>query len=226
MDKFLTPAALARCLPFALFMVLLAIRGELSAQEDGSIDPRWLYGVSVLVVSGALFWFARRYEELIRAHWLTLRELLWSVLVGLGVFYLWIHMDYAWMTLGEPSATFRPVNPDGELQWGLIAIRWIGAALMVPVMEELFWRSFLMRWIDNQNFQQVDPKSVTVKALALSTLAFATAHTLWLAAIMAGLAYALLYQRTGKLWAPIVAHAVTNGVLGVWVVLTGNWQFW
>ncbi|CAN6484449.1 unnamed protein product [Victoria cruziana] len=154
------------------------------------------------------------------------RETLLSVGVGLLVFGLWIHLDHPWLTVGEVTASFRPVDAEGQLQWDLIAVRWVGAALMVPVMEELFWRSFLMRWIDNPDFQQVSPRTVSFKALALSTLAFATAHTLWLAAIVAGLAYAWLYQRTGKLWAPIVAHAVTNGVLGVWVVITGNWQFW
>ena len=52
------------------------------------------------------------------------------------------------------------------------------------------------------------------------------AHTLWLAAIVAGLAYAWLYRRTGSLWIAVIAHAVTNGALGVWVVTTGNWAFW
>jgi CAAX prenyl protease-like protein len=55
---------------------------------------------------------------------------------------------------------------------------------------------------------------------------FTLAHTLWLGAVVAGLAYAWLYWRTGKLWVPVIAHAVTNGVLGVWVVMTGNWAFW
>jgi CAAX prenyl protease-like protein len=67
---------------------------------------------------------------------------------------------------------------------------------------------------------------VTLKAVGMSTLVFMLAHTQWLAAIVAGLAYAWLYKRTGSLWTPILAHAVTNGVLGVWVVLYGNWQFW
>jgi CAAX prenyl protease-like protein len=52
------------------------------------------------------------------------------------------------------------------------------------------------------------------------------AHTLWLAAIIAGLAYAWLYIRTGKLWVAVLAHAVTNGLLGAWVVFTGNWGYW
>ena len=70
------------------------------------------------------------------------------------------------------------------------------------------------------------PQSVGVKAIVLSTFVFMLAHTLWLAAIIAGLAYAWLYVRTGKLWVPIIAHAVTNGMLGVWVVTTGKWAFW
>ncbi len=226
MNSFISPAALARCLPFVLFMVLLAARGQLAESPLAGLDARWVYGVSVLAVSGAMWWFWKQYEELIRAHWLTLREAALAVAVGVVVFALWIHLDHPWLTVGEATASFRPVDADGQLQWGLIVVRWVGAALMVPVMEELFWRSFLMRWIDNPDFQKVSPRTVSFQELALSTLAFATAHTLWLAAIVAGLAYAWLYQRTGKLWAPIVAHAVTNGVLGVWVVITGNWVFW
>jgi len=75
-------------------------------------------------------------------------------------------------------------------------------------------------------FEGVDPRRVGLKAIVLSTFVFTLAHTLWLAAVIAGLCYAWLYVRTGKLWVPVIAHAVTNGALGVWVVMTGNWQFW
>ena len=37
----------------------------------------------------------------------------------------------------------------------LVAVRWIGATLVVPVMEELFWRSFLMRWFQRTQFETV-----------------------------------------------------------------------
>jgi CAAX prenyl protease-like protein len=83
-----------------------------------------------------------------------------------------------------------------------------------------------MRWIQQPVFESVSPAQVGLRAVVLSTFVFVLAHTLWLAAIVAGLAYAWLYIRTGKLWAAVLAHAVTNGVLGVWVVMTGNWQFW
>jgi CAAX prenyl protease-like protein len=108
----------------------------------------------------------------------------------------------------------------------LVALRLFGAAIVVPVMEELFWRSFLMRWIQAPVFEGVDPRAVGLRAVVGSTFVFTLAHTLWLAAVVAGLVYAWLYIRTGKLWVPVIAHAVTNGVLGAWVVATGNWQFW
>ena len=72
----------------------------------------------------------------------------------------------------------------------------------------------------------VDPRRIGIKAIVLSTFVFTLAHTLWLAAIVAGLAYALLYRSSGKLWCAVIAHAVTNGLLGIWVVQTGQWQFW
>ena len=146
--------------------------------------------------------------------------------MGLAVFALWVQLDAPWMTIGAPSAGFTPLTAAGTIDWPLVAVRWIGAALLVPVMEELFWRSFLMRWIERPVFEGVDPQRVGTRAIVLSTFVFMLAHTMWLAAIVAGLAYAWLYVRSGKLWLPVIAHAVTNGALGAWVVATGNWQFW
>jgi CAAX prenyl protease-like protein len=173
----------------------------------------------------AAWW--RDYGELARQTLPTPVELLVSVGVGLAVFGLWIQLDAPWMTLSVDSApVFIPKTADGGLDWPLIGARIAGAALLVPVMEELFWRSFLMRWAQNPVFEGVLPAQVGLRAVAIATFLFVLAHTLWLAAAMAGLAYALLYVRTGKLWTAVIAHAVTNGVLGVWVVKTGNWQFW
>ena len=220
----LSRAALVRILPFGLFMLLLALRGAVAGNAD--IDARWIYGLNVVLVGGLLLWLRREYGELVRQLAPNTRELLLAIAVGFIVFVLWISLDAPWMALGEPTASFVPVDAAGQLIWPLIAVRWIGATLVVPVMEELFWRSFLMRWVDNVRFEAVMPQRTTLKAIVLSTFVFTLAHTLWLAAVIAGLAYAWLYVRTGKLWVPIVAHAVTNGVLGVWVVATGNWAFW
>jgi uncharacterized protein len=224
MNQWMSKAAWARVLPFMLFMALLALRGQLEQLNLAGVDARWAYGLSVLVVSASLLWYRKHYDEL--RPWPSVRDVLLAGVVGFVVFELWIRLTYPWMMLGEATASFRPVDAQGQLLWPLIVVRWIGASLMVPVMEELFWRGFLMRWIDNPDFEKVDPRQVSYKAMALSTLAFMLAHTQWLAAIVAGLAYAWLYRRTGKLWVPVLAHAVTNGVLGAWVVVFGHWQFW
>ncbi len=222
----LSRAALVRVAPFAAFMMLLALRGMVPADGSWGIDPRWIYGATVLVVGALLAWFWREYGELVSQTWPTLTETALAVAVGLVVFVLWISLDAPWMKLGEATAGFTPLDAQGRIDWPLVLVRWVGAALIVPVMEELFWRSYLMRWIQSPQFGSVVPQKVGMKAVVLSTFVFMLAHTMWLAAIVAGLAYALLYLRSGKLWLPIIAHAVTNGALGVWVVVTGKWAFW
>lgn len=219
-------AARLRALPFLAFMVLLALRGALPEGGLWGIDPRWIYGLTVLVVGGMLIAWWREYSELARGTGPGFVETLLAIGVGLIVFVLWIHLDAPWMTLGEAAASFRPLRPDGSLDWPLVVVRWIGASLVVPVMEELFWRSFLMRWLQRPGFTTVDPRQVGLRAVLISTALFVLVHPLWLAAALAGLAYAWLYVRTGKLWTCVIAHAVTNGVLGIWVVATGNWAFW
>lgn len=222
----LSRAAWQRVLPFAVFMGLLALRGVAPQDDRWGFDTRWLYGLNLLLVGGLLAWHWRDYGELVRQNWPGAMELLVAVAVGLGVFGLWITLTAPWMQIGQATAAFVPVDAQGRLLWPLIAVRWLGATLLVPVMEELFWRSFLMRWVQSPVFEAVDPRRVGVKAIVLSTFVFVLAHTLWLAAAVAGLAYALLYRQTGKLWVAVIAHAVTNGVLGIWVVRTGNWAFW
>ena len=219
-------SAIVRCVPFALFIALLALRGAVPDDGSWGIDARWIYAVSVLAVGLLLLLWRREYGELVVQTFPGWRELLLAVAVGAFVFWLVITLDAPWMRLGEATAGFRPVDQQGQMLWPLVAVRWVGAALLVPVMEELFWRSFLMRWIESPQFEGVDPRRVGLRAVVLSTFVFMLAHTLWLSAILAGLAYAWLYRRNGRLWSPVIAHAVTNGMLGMWVVLSGNWGFW
>jgi len=220
-------SAWVRVAPFVFFMAILALRGFVPVDGSWGFDARWLYalqagGTAVLL---AVWW--REYGELARQAWPTARETLLAVAAGVAVFALWVNLDAPWMTLSMGAAEpFVPRTAEGGLDWPLIVVRIAGAALLVPVMEELFWRSFLMRWIQQPVFEAVQPSAVGLRAVVLSTFVFVLAHTLWLAAIVAGLVYAWLYIRTGKLWVAVIAHAVTNGVLGVWVVATGNWQFW
>lgn len=220
----LSTAAFARCIPFFVFMAFLALRGYLPA--DLGLDARWIYGAQTVVVAGLLAYYWRGYGELARQNLPDARETGWAVVVGIAVFAIWIQLDAPWMQLGSATASFVPLDAAGQPIWTLIVLRLIGAALVVPVMEELFWRSFLMRWVQHPSFERVDPQTVGMKAIVMSTFVFTLAHTLWLAAVVAGLAYAWLYRKTGKLWTAIIAHAVTNGLLGIWVISTGRWEFW
>jgi CAAX prenyl protease-like protein len=214
-----------RVLPFVVFIALLALRG---VRPDDSaplgIDSRVLYALQAGAAGALLLLWWRGYAELLRPP--RLGPLALSVGVGLAVCWVWVTLDEPWMRIGEASASFEPIGDDGRLLWGLIAVRWLGATLVVPVMEELFWRGFLMRWLERVDFTAVDARSVGLRAVLASTCVFTLAHTEWLAAAIAGLAYAQLYRATGSLWTAVVAHAVTNGVLGAWVVLFGHWRYW
>jgi hypothetical protein len=144
--------------------------------------------------------------------------------VGIAVWYLWVSLNASWMIIGSPEG-FDP-RTDGRIDWAMVAVRIAGAALVVPVMEELFWRSFLMRWIDDVNFEQVDPRAVRPLSVAITVVLFAFEHNQWLAGIVAGLAYSLLYMFQRGLWSAVIAHAVTNAVLGIWIVRSGMWTYW
>lgn len=108
----------------------------------------------------------------------------------------------------------------------LVVTRLFGAVLVVPLMEELFWRSFIMRWLSAPSFLKVDPRAIGAMPLVVSSALFATEHHLWLAGLLAGLAYGWIYMRSANLWVPILAHAITNAALGAWVIRTGSWTLW
>ncbi|PIX75256.1 MAG: CAAX prenyl protease-related protein [Rhodocyclales bacterium CG_4_9_14_3_um_filter_68_10] len=217
-------AAGFRAIPFVLYVAFLLLREMLPGLAP-SADARWLYGVQVGVVAIALALFAPRYRELADLRALPAREWLVAFVVGVAVFALWIRLDVGWLVIGE-SAGFDPRDESGRIVPALALMRVAGAALVVPVMEELFWRSFIARWIDRRDFLALDARALSVRALALSSLAFGFEHSLWFAGILAGLAYGGLYRASGSLWPAVIAHAVTNALLGVWVLATGNWQFW
>ena len=139
-----------------------------------------------------------------------------------GVMRLVLGAD--WMTIGT-AAGFDPTTA-GRIDWPLVAVRIAGAALVVPVMEELFWRSFLLRWLDTADFETVDPSQVTIKSVIVTSVLFGFEHHLWLAGIIAGITFSALYMRHRTIWSPILAHAVTNGLLGIWVVTTSSWSYW
>lgn len=215
--------AFARIAPFAIYLLVLALEGQ-AHHLFTEFDARWLYPLKILLVVGVLATFRLSYTEL-RGFKFSLSNTALSLAAGVLVFAVWVSLDISWAVLGEPGAGFDP-RDDGQIDWWLAGFRLAGAALVVPLMEELFWRSFLMRWIVKSDFLSVNPSAVTFAAVLLSSIVFGFEHHQWLAGIFAGLVYAWLYRYTGHLMYAIFAHAVTNGVLGAWVLMSGQWSFW
>lgn len=216
-------AAWVRILPFAAYLFFIVAGDVLERLGVAASSLVWLYPLKIAVVALLLALFWRRYAEL-HPFRLSSAQALTALATGVLVLVLWISLDAGWMIIGSPSG-FDP-RSHGQIDWLLVAVRIVGAALVVPVMEELFWRSFLMRWVASANFESVDPSQLGFKSFIITVLLFGFEHNLWLAGIVAGAAYSVLYMRHRTLWSPILAHAVTNGLLGAWVVRTGSWSYW
>lgn len=213
----------ARIAPFAVFIAFLALQPYL----ERLFDARWVVVTRGLAVAAVLALFWRHYEELRREQArAATSDWLLAIAVGIGIFFLWIAFSSGWSTLGSESAGFVPLRADGSIDPWLAGLRLFGLALAVPVMEELFWRSFVMRRIDRADFLRLDPRRASLVAFALSSGLFALEHSQWFAGLIAGAGYAWLYMRSRSLLIPIVSHATTNAILGTWILLTGNWTFW
>jgi uncharacterized protein len=216
-------AAWARILPFLTYVAFIVLGDVLERLGVPAAPLRWLYAAKIGAVVLVIAYFWREFEEL-RQPALRPGLAVAAAAAGVLVLLLWIALDAPWMSIGSSSG-FDP-RVSGGLDWPLVAVRLAGAALVVPLMEELFWRSFLMRWIVAADFQSVDPSQVKLKSFCITSVLFGFEHNLWLAGIVAGVAYGVLYLRHRTIWSPILAHAVTNGLLGVWVVATGHWSYW
>lgn len=215
-----------RFLPFAAFIALMALQPWLSGIVAPAVDPRWLYALRAGAAGGLLIWLWPRLGELAAVRLPNGRQLALAGAVGGAVLAVWLLLDSGLFLIGEAGAGFDPRHADGSLDWALVAVRLAGAALVVPVMEELFWRSWLMRRLQESDWLILEPRRVALPAVLLSSIVFGFEHQQWAAGIVAGLAYAWLYIVSGNLWVAVFAHAVTNGGLGIVVLLTGAWHFW
>jgi len=216
-----------RVAPFAIFIVFIAVSSLLpeSGPQQAARDLRWLDMLRAATVTAALIFFWRGYGELGAASDVKPRRWLLAIACGLAVLVVWIHFDDGWAVVGRTEG-FDPTGADGEIQLTLAGVRLAESVLVVPVMEELFWRSFLLRWLDARDFVAADPRRASPLAFALTAVLFASEHSLWFAGLVAGLLYNWLYKSTGRLWVVIASHAMTNGALGIWILATANWRLW
>lgn len=227
------PDFLPRVVPFVAFLSFIALgplwewaSGEISSSGGGTSQVNlWLYPVKTLVVGSLLLFFWTRFRELQNPVFASWGEGLQAIGVGLLVYYLWVQMDWPWAIQGELSG-YEPFQAGPTIGLALVAIRIFGASIVVPIMEELFWRSFLIRYIIHSNFESVRLGTFTAGSFLFTVVLFGLEHNLWLAGMMAGAAYNALLYRTGRLWPCIIAHAITNLALGIHVLITGEWHWW
>ncbi len=214
----------ARIYPFAGFILLLAAEQWLAAALTWlGLGAESTYLLRSVCALWLLLYFRRDYLELRVTP--TFNQAMAALLAGWLVFLLWIAPYPAWLGgHGASPVVAMPMQTHADIFW--LICRWSGSALVVPVIEELFWRSYVMRRLDNADFMSVAPDAVTAYAIALSSVLFAVEHQLWLAGLLAGLVYAWLYRQFQVLWVSILAHVTTNAVLGLWVVYGGHWQYW
>jgi len=192
--------------PFALYVAFLTF--------ESPANLVWVYPLKVLLVAVALWVFRARYDELRpTGSWR-------AVLVGLAAIVVWIALDPFYPKLGK----ITPFDPTGH-GW-FIAARVMGAVVIVPVMEELFWRAFLIRWIIHPNFKNVPVGAFTGWSFGLTTAMFGLEHHQWLAGMVCGALYNGLCYRRKSIFECVIAHAVSNAVLAGYVLATGDWKFW
>jgi uncharacterized protein len=217
-------AVLARLAPFGLYMLVLAFRDALANLLGPQAAP-WLYGLQVGLAFIAIVYFRAKYDELrFSAQQLYLYDVGLAVGVGFVIFVAWINLDLPYLSLNAGKSAPSPV-PVGTVGLLWLVLRIVGAALIVPIMEELFWRSLVLRWLMSRGFHLADRGRLSLNVILMGSLVFGLEHQLWFAGWLAGIAYAWLYRRNG-LWAAIIAHAVTNALLGGWVITFDLWQFW
>ena len=208
--------------PAAAYLIpLLAVLAASMLARLASDGFEWLYPLRVIAAAGALWYFRDHYRL---AQW---RPGWPAVGYGVPVYALWVGYEYVAAPAdiaGMPSA-LSGASAGLAVTW--IAIRALGSIVTVPLTEELAFRGFLMRQFSGAEFESVRWRQVSWTAIMLSSLAFGLLHgARWIPGTLAGVAYALAVRQRGSLGDAVVAHAMTNALIAVTVLLTGMWHLW
>jgi len=151
----------------------------------------------------------------------------WSApAAGAVVFAIWIAIARWSGTLHNSAmATVLQGLPEWERNCWLI-FRVAGAVVTVPIAEELFFRGYLLRKLVSADFESVDPGRFTWMSFLLSSILFGVLHRNWIGGILAGMAFAIVQYRRGRLTDAIVAHSACNALVAAYVIATGSWGLW
>ncbi|MBI4892638.1 MAG: CAAX prenyl protease-related protein [Acidobacteria bacterium] len=223
MSRFLRHPAVPFVGPFVVFLALLAVMPRLG------LDGRLSLALWFAVPAAAIVAWSRNELEFRPA------SPLMSVLVGVAVFAIWIAPDL--LIPGWRKSILFQNAVVGVAQTSLteavlmdpvsLVLRSARAILLVPVLEELFWRGWLLRWLAEPDFRKLPLGHFDSRSFWLVAILFALEHgSYWEVGFAAGVAYNWWMVKTKRLSDVILAHAVTNGCLCVYVVTTGHWEYW
>lgn len=222
--------------PYLLYLALLGL-----LQFRDSIGEEWVWVLHVLrggVTLGFVWMIRRHFPPWGRAH-VSL-----ALLAGVACAALWVGGQHLFDSLGVPRRLPLPlfpgepdspekINPfntlgSGWVAWTTIITRIATACTAVPIVEELFWRSFLLRaLIDWNSFEKVPLGKFTWLSFLGTSLISTIQHPdNWLVSVFCWFAFnGLMYWKKSVLFLVFV-HAFTNLVLYVYVVWRGDWIFW
>jgi CAAX prenyl protease-like protein len=214
-------------LPYTLFLVLV----EIERRAPESAGPYLL----LLKVSAPLALFLSyalrgRYPEL-RGFRSGLGGPMRDVAFGLLLASLWIGPYVAFPALPRPEAGtgFDRQAFGTGLAGSVLLLRLLGFAVVTPFVEELFVRSFLMRFVDvadkNRDFRDVPIGQFAWRSFLVTSLWFTFSHVPWEwpVAAVAGVLFNLWLYHRRHIGSTILAHAVTNASIGLVVVMDPAW---
>ena len=158
-----------------------------------------------------------------------------SVLLGVAVFFIWIGPDvlfpgYRNSILFTNSIVGHPQGgtvPADKINVIFLVFRVLGSVVTIPIIEELFWRGWMMRWIARHDFTRIPVGTYHAEAFWIVAVLFASEHgPFWDVGLATGIIYNWWAIRTRNLTDCVIAHAVTNACLAVYVIGWNQWQYW
>lgn len=208
--------------PFAVFMLWLAVDKYLPIANPAKEILR------DVVLLAAIVGFSWKILPRTAPHWLA------SIGVGLLIFVLWIAPDTLfpewrshWLFQNSITGRLKTSIPPAELTPLMLVLRTARAALLVPILEELFWRGWLPRWLQNNDFWKLPLGAYTTFAFWATAVLFALEHgSFWEVGLVSGVIFNWWMRRTRSMGDLILVHAVANLALSLYVIYSGRWTYW